>query len=384
MISTVVLKVAAPCNLACTYCYEYKSGDESWKTMPKHIDIRTVEMLGERIREYALLKGLTRLEVILHGGEPLLLGPAKLEKVVAALRKFAAPIDVRIGLQTNAVLVSDHFIDLFKKYQIRIGVSLDGDAFQNRNRIDLSGQPSFDRALAGYRRIQAGCPEFLTGILTVIDLSNSPRETVRYLCSLKPRQLDLLLPFVTHEGLGSERDVWASSLDNWLQIAFNAWFYDSANNVVKIRIFEDVMQAVLTRRAKTDWFGPRRISYLVVATNGCIDTLDHLKVIGGDSARFRGTEANVFDNTLAETEDYAVQMLDRFGANQLPNACKDCELSDVCAGGYLPHRYSVASLFDNPSVACKAIKGLFSRSLPIVKTAIHTPIPPEVNTTPCP
>ena len=383
MISTLVLKVAAPCNLACTYCYEYKSGDESWKAMPKHIDIRTVEKLGERIREYALSKGLTRLEVMLHGGEPLLLGPTKFSKVVTALRECAAPVDVRIGLQTNAVLVTNQFVDLFREHQIRVGVSLDGDALQNRNRVDLSGQPSFERALAGYRRIQAGCPELLTGILTVIDLANSPRETIRFLCSLKPRQLDLLLPFVTHEGLGSERGVWASSLDDWLKAAFNEWFYNSANNIVKIRIFEDVMQAVLTRRAKTDWFGPRRLSYLVVATNGHIDTLDHLKVIGVDSARFRGTEANVFDHTLAESEEFADQMLGRFGATQLPNACKECELSDVCAGGYLPHRYSAASLFDNPSVACIAIKGLFSRSLPIVKTAIHTPISTEVPSNPC-
>lgn len=384
MITTVVLKVAAPCNLACTYCYEYQAGDDSWKKMPKHIDVRTVEKLGERIREYAISNGLTRFQVTLHGGEPLLLGPRKLAEVLTALRACAAPVDVRVGLQTNAVLVTEEFVDIFREHRVMVGVSLDGDADHNRNRIDLSGRPSFDRTLAGYRLIQKLSPECLSGLLTVIDLTNPPADSVRFLCSLKPRQLDLLLPFVTHEGLGTSSAAWSRRMDEWLRAAFDAWFYDPASNSVNIRIFEDVMQAALTRRAKTDWFGPRSVSYLVVATNGQIDTLDHLKVIGGESARFRGTESNVFDHTLVEAEAFAAGLLERFGATQLPTGCRGCEIADVCAGGYLPHRYSAVSLFDNPSVACTAILGMFRRSLPIMMAARPIQPPQEVRTALCP
>jgi uncharacterized protein len=371
VIDTVVLKVAAPCNLRCTYCYEYQAGDTSWQRMPKHLDPATARQLGSRIREYAAGRDLVRFQVTLHGGEPLLLGRGKLEAIVAALREAAAPVELRLGMQTNGVLVDGDIVSFVKENRVRVGVSLDGNAAQNRRRIDLSGRPTFERALAGYRFLQTDAPEWLSGILTVIDLDNDPADTVGFLCSLRPRQLDLLLPFETHDTLGKSRGEWSARLDDWLRRAFEVWFHNREYATVKIRIFEDAMQAAITRRPRTDWFGPRRVSYLVVATNGDIDTLDHLKVIGEGSGQFRGTAANVFDHPLAEAETSAAALLESFGATVLPTGCQTCSLCDVCAGGYLPHRYSAATVFDNPSVACTAIQGMFRRFLPIVQSRIE-------------
>ena len=368
MIDTVVLKVAAPCNLRCTYCYEYQAGDTSWQRMPKRLDPATARQLGVRIREYAADRDITRFQVTLHGGEPLLLGRDKLEAIVAALREAALPVELRLGMQTNGVLIDKDIVSFVRENRVKVGVSLDGDAAQNRRRIDLRGQPTFARALAGYRVLQSDAPECLSGILTVIDLDNDPAGTVGFLCSLQPRQLDLLLPFETHDTLGAGRDEWSARLDNWMRRAFDAWFYDREFAAVKIRIFEDAMQAAITRIPRTDWFGPRRASYLVIATNGDIDTLDHLKVIGERSSLFRGTETNVFDHSFAEAEASATALLERFGATSLPTGCQSCHLRDICAGGYLPHRYSAETTFDNPSVACIAIQGMFRRLIPILKS----------------
>ena len=130
------------------------------------------------------------------------------------------------------------------------------------------------------------------------------------------------------------------------------------------------MQAGITRLPRTDWFGPRRVSYLVINTNGEIDVLDHLKVIGDGSDVFRGTATNLFEHSLSEAEESASEQLQRYGATVLPTGCKSCDLRDVCAGGYLPHRYSSAALFNNPSVACTAIQGMFKRLIPILKSKI--------------
>jgi uncharacterized protein len=370
MIDSIVLKVAAPCNLRCTYCYEYQTGDTSWQQMPKHLGPGTARQLGLRIREYATDRNLSRFQVIFHGGEPLLLSRSKLESVIAALREAAAPVELRLGMQTNGVLIDEGTVSLVRENCVRVGVSLDGNAGQNRRRVDLTGRPTFERALAGYRRLQNSAPEFLSGILTVIDLDNDPASTVGFLCSLQPRQLDLLLPFETHDSLGPHRAEWSARLDDWLQRASDAWLRNPEYSKVKIRIFEDAMQAAITRHPRTDWFGPRRLSYLLVATSGDIDTLDHLKVIGENSSQFRDTAANLFDHTLAEAEAAALNLLERFGASTLPTGCSACSLRDVCAGGYLPHRYSTATVFDNPSVACAAIQGMFSRFLPIMQSRL--------------
>ena len=35
-IDTIILKFAAGCNLLCDYCYEYTSGDNTWKKNNKY------------------------------------------------------------------------------------------------------------------------------------------------------------------------------------------------------------------------------------------------------------------------------------------------------------------------------------------------------------
>ena len=38
--NTLIVKFASPCNLNCTYCYEYNTGDDSWKKKPKFISLK--------------------------------------------------------------------------------------------------------------------------------------------------------------------------------------------------------------------------------------------------------------------------------------------------------------------------------------------------------
>src|SRR6267378_3018173 len=39
--------------------------------------------------------------------------------------------------------------------------------------------------------------------------------------------------------------------------------------------------------------------------------------------------------------------------------CKRCEFHDTCGGGYLPSRWSKQRGYDNPSVYCEDLKGIF-------------------------
>jgi uncharacterized protein len=40
------------------------------------------------------------------------------------------------------------------------------------------------------------------------------------------------------------------------------------------------------------------------------------------------------------------------GVLQLCETCRSCRIVDICGGGYIPHRYSAALGFSNPSVYC--------------------------------
>ncbi len=122
-----VLKVHQRCNLACDYCYVYELADQSWRDRPKIISPAVRRAAARRIAEHADQHGLDRVNVILHGGEPLLAGAERLVALTAELRA-AMPRACRlsVGMQTNGVKLDAATLDLLATESVRIGVSVDG------------------------------------------------------------------------------------------------------------------------------------------------------------------------------------------------------------------------------------------------------------------
>ena len=95
-----VLKVAARCDLACDHCYVYEAADTSWRSKPRFVSTDTVRRTAERIAEHAAAHRLPAVSVVLHGGEPLLLSPDRMNGVLTELRdtieKAGCAVDLRI------------------------------------------------------------------------------------------------------------------------------------------------------------------------------------------------------------------------------------------------------------------------------------------------
>src|ERR1700735_5530424 len=90
-ISQFVLKVHSRCDLACDHCYVYEHADQSWRGRPKVIARDTVAKTAERIAEHARQHDLSRVRVVLHGGEPLLAGPSRLGEHARVMRAAVEP-----------------------------------------------------------------------------------------------------------------------------------------------------------------------------------------------------------------------------------------------------------------------------------------------------
>src|SRR5580658_7184638 len=80
-LSQFVLKVHSRCDLACDHCYVYEAADQSWHGRPKDISDEVISRAAQRIAEHAAAHRLDTVQVVLHGGEPLLAGPARLRRV---------------------------------------------------------------------------------------------------------------------------------------------------------------------------------------------------------------------------------------------------------------------------------------------------------------
>ena len=77
VVDTVLLKVASRCNINCRYCYVYNMGDTGWTSMPKVMSRSTITAIATSLAR--LYRAQSRpFSVVLHGGEPLLLGEDEL------------------------------------------------------------------------------------------------------------------------------------------------------------------------------------------------------------------------------------------------------------------------------------------------------------------
>jgi sulfatase maturation enzyme AslB (radical SAM superfamily) len=60
-----------------------------------------------------------------------------------------------------------------------------------------------------------------------------------------------------------------------------------------------------------------------------------------------------------------------------PNSvCQTCPVVKVCGGGYIPHRYSAARKFDNPSVYCRDLEKLIRH----IHATLHQTIESAIQT----
>ncbi len=279
-VDTIILKVAAPCNLDCSYCYEYQ-GDDSWKSMPALISERTIGLLVKRIKEHAQEHELGLVNVNAHGGEPMLMGAAGLDALFEQLtRGVEGDVTLRLGMQTNATLAAPDIVDVLVKHDVAVGISIDGDRRGNERRIGHDQRPAFDKIIAGLSMLKDGGAK-ISGGLCVINQDADPVETIRFLAGLSFKNIDLLQPYGTHDSppasIASE-----TRLGDWWLAAFDEWISDPALREVKIRFFEDALHAVIRGATTSDWFGNVPRDYIVVRSDGSYEGMDTIKVAGGD------------------------------------------------------------------------------------------------------
>src|SRR5215831_7191107 len=110
-----VLKIFSRCNLACSYCYVYELEDQTWQNQPRVMDAGTVRAAVARIAEHVCAHGLAQVRVILHGGEPLLAGPAFIQDLVGQVRDaLSAMAAVDLVVQTNGTRLDETMLTVLR------------------------------------------------------------------------------------------------------------------------------------------------------------------------------------------------------------------------------------------------------------------------------
>jgi len=126
------------CQASCRYCFGPNQGE-------------TMLCVGEAIdfiENIAPEDG--SINLTFHGGEPLLAEKGYYEYILPMLRERFG-LRLRLSLQSNLWALTDEMIDLIRKYDIRIGTSLDG--FEEMCDVQR-GREYFQKTMDGIRRLR--------------------------------------------------------------------------------------------------------------------------------------------------------------------------------------------------------------------------------------
>ncbi len=137
---TIIVVPTERCNYRCTYCFE---PDEQRHGQHK------LKYDFEKMKKslYEVWSGPYRgSSVCLHGGEPLLIGHEEFENLCNLIYNLPwkdNKVKGSVSLVTNGSLIDSKYIDIFKKYNVYVGVSIDGNIDLNLLRGTYPRKPEY-------------------------------------------------------------------------------------------------------------------------------------------------------------------------------------------------------------------------------------------------
>lgn len=168
----ILVKPYLGCNMHCKYCYQHD------------IKERTKYNIDDIIKSMNEAHSITKSQITIHGGEILCIGYKDLERLLS----HSVELTKGSSIQTNGTLIDAKFIEIFKKYNTHVGISLDGDGELNNLRCDA---PTTNKILKNLHRLLEN--KIPTSIIITVHNHNAGND----------EQLEKLKSFIlTMTGLG--------------------------------------------------------------------------------------------------------------------------------------------------------------------------------------
>jgi radical SAM protein with 4Fe4S-binding SPASM domain len=158
----ILIKPYLGCNISCEHCYQRDQLPVYFQLGRAHI-----EKIEETIDETAEL--YPTHQMVLHGGEILCVGHETVERLL----KKIYDREGRSRLVTNGTLIDDKYIEIFRKYNTTVSLSIDGpDQLNERRTTDTD---SYDELMTRMRA--AGVEVFVITVLHGSNITDPDRLT---------------------------------------------------------------------------------------------------------------------------------------------------------------------------------------------------------------
>jgi uncharacterized protein len=174
------------------------------------------------------------VSIVWHGGEPLSTGLKHFEQLIRPFTDLVTDGLVIHEIQTNATLIDDAWPHFFITHGVKVGVSIDGPAWANKNRRDWNGTMSFDRAFEGIECLKRNNIEFSAIAVVTKEMLGYADDLYSFFCLLGCSVLGINIE--EKEGVNISRSVAEEhEVTAFWKTLFRSW---QAKPKLKIREFE--------------------------------------------------------------------------------------------------------------------------------------------------
>lgn len=299
------------------------------------------------------------MRIIWHGGEPMTAGLAFYKKAMKLQKKYLGDRKIINGMQTNGTLIDKEWCNFFLKNDFKIGVSLDGDEYLNRDRISPDGEEAFQDIIKGIKLLKSFNVKY--GLLSVVNKKIIGHEKTFYLF-MKSLTNSLRLNIVVPFGMGApQADVFNEGeldkiADSYLKI-YDLWKDDSSNdNPFMISPFDELVGALVNNKIRTCYFSERGCKNF--ASIGCDGKVYSCGRFSEDERFYMGS---IMNDSFEEIYKSSITKMKSDRSDNVEKECKDCKYRHVCNGGCAHESFSILGNFYSKTPFCRVYYKLLER-----------------------
>ena len=351
----LIIKPTYSCNFRCKYCY---LGNET-KVQSKMFDLAFVRNAIEQIREYVINnKSKKKVTFIWHGGEPLLWGVENFRRVFEFMEDGLSGIDYTNSIQTNLSLLTEEYVDLFLKYNVHVGFSIDGfKELNDSQRVFADGSGTYDvimekLTMARNKGLSVGC--------IIVGTKNSigrVKDLYQFVCENK-LNFKFNPLFISGEAQKNDDELGITPneyADMSIEL-FDLWYNDPDGRITESN-FVEIASNILTGHTSGCLFGKNcQDNFFAIAPTGDIFPCGRFC----DESTSEFSYGNLHKESLTDilTRARKSDCYNRYKYIEESN-CRQCEYFHICHGGCLHDGYLRSGDFKSKTFLCSAYKKIF-------------------------
>ena len=358
-LSIMIKPASSLCNLRCRYCFYHNVSELREVSSFGIMSENTADNLIKKALDFA---GGESVVFAFQGGEPLLAGIDFFENFVKKVKdENKKGSKIYYSVQTNGTLVNEDWAKFFNRYNVLVGLSLDGDFENNGFRVDEKRNNVFYKVMNCAKLLERHKVEF--NILTVLTgkCADNIDKIYAFFKSKGFRYLQFI-PCLRPFGDKGESELYMTNRQyaDFLIKCFNYYVKDYVRGqYTSIRYFDNIVHLFLGNPTEQCGVCGHCMHQFVAEGNGNIYPCDFYCTDEWLLGNINGEDEN-FD-TLAHS-DKAIKFLKESLA--VDEKCKKCRYYPVCRGGGCKRTREDRDY-------CEAYKKFFGACLPLFRVFIN-------------